>query len=184
MNKILTSIGLIVVLAIGGAYLYFSGKEYVIYITELQIKEKISEKLPRTKTYLLFFETTLDNPRIELENESNRINGGLDINIGVNVDGEDRKFGGSLDISGGLRYVTGVGDFYLTNPIIENISVQGVPDKYEAPVLKVLTTAISEHFEKNPVYSLRSLDPKQAAAKIILKSIVVKDKQIIVTMGI
>jgi len=184
MNKILIWIGLIVVLVITGAYLYFSGKEYTIFITESQIKEKVSEKLPITKTYLLFFETTLDNPRIELEKGSNRINGGVDINVGVNVNGEDKNYGGSLDISGGLKYVSGVGDFYLTDPAIESISVLGVPDKYEEPVLKVLTTAISEHFEKNPIYSLKYLDPKQAAAKWVLKNIVVEDKQVVVTMGI
>ena len=184
MKKILIAIGVALVIAVGGAYLYFSNKEFVITITESQIRNKVAEKLPIAKTYLLLFDITLSNPRIDLENGSNRINGGMDVKISIKINGKDRELSGMIDISGGLKYVSGEGDFYLTNTQIETLSVQGVPEKYEQTVVKTLKTFISDYFNKNPVYSLKASDLKQAAAKMILKSIIIEGEEVIVSMGI
>ena len=68
------AIAILAVLIAGfGAYLYFSGKEYVVRIPESDLQAKLEEKLPLTKTYLLFFELTLENPRIRLQNGSKRV---------------------------------------------------------------------------------------------------------------
>jgi len=184
MKKILTAVGLAFVIAVGGAYLYFSNKEFVISITEHQIRNKVAQKLPITKTYLLLFDITLLNPRIDLENGSNRINGGMDVKIGVKFNGKNREVSGMIDISGGLKYVSGEGDFYLTDTQIETLFVQGVPEKYEQKVVETLKVFVSDYFNKNPVYSLKASDLKQAAAKMILKSIVVEDEKVVVSMGI
>jgi hypothetical protein len=79
MNKPVLSVVSLVILLVVGAYFYFSGKEYVVRITESEIREKLSEKLPLTKSYFFFIQITLKNPRIRLENGSDRINAGLDV---------------------------------------------------------------------------------------------------------
>ena len=66
MRKCLVVLLAVVVLALGGLYYYFSGKEYVYRFSEQQLQERLSAKLPFSKRYLFIFEVTLDKPRITL----------------------------------------------------------------------------------------------------------------------
>ena len=48
MNKIITAV-LIFLACTAAVFLYFSGKEYTIEITNNQLQEKLEKKLPLTK---------------------------------------------------------------------------------------------------------------------------------------
>ena len=75
--------------------------------------------------------------------------------------------GGELDISGGVRYDEIDGQFFLTDPAIENLNIQGIPDKYSERANKVLTKALAEYYADRPIYTLRETDAKQAVAKLL-----------------
>ena len=177
--------GLIIV-AIGGigTYLYFQGNEYRFRFTEAELQDKLAERLPLRKTYLFIFEVVLDDPRLELIEGSNRVNAGLDVTLNIKLNDEPLPIGGELDVSGGVRYEAADGQFFLTEPAIENLSIQGVPAKYTAKVNSVLTKAIGEYYLDRPIYTLKDSDVKNAAAKLLLKTVIVKDQVLIVTLGI
>lgn len=183
MKKTITiSIIILIVLAVS-AYFYFSGREYTIKITEEQIKEKLGEKLPLTKDYLYIFEVTLDNPRVSLTNGHNKIDVGLDIFLNIKIN-KGKPLGGSIDASSGVKYVPEKGQFFLTDPVVENIKVQGVQEKHVDKVNKALSTALSRYYETHPIYTLKQKDIKQAAAKLVLKDVYIKDKELIIKLGI
>lgn len=174
---------LLLIAAVAG-YLYFSGKEYTVRISESQIQQQLAKKLPIRKSYLLIFEITLDNPRVQLRDGSKRVEAGLDLTLNITLDKNPEPLGGSIDVSGGVRYEAEKGQFFLTDPLIENFAVQGVPPKYIKKVNKLLTKALAEYYEDHPIYMLKRGDAKQAFARMVLKDVTVEGKELVVTLGI
>ena len=167
-----------------GVYFYFSGKEYVVRISESEIQEKLQEKLPLMKTYYFIIQVTLDNPRVHLENGSNRVGAGLDVVFNITLNKNPKPLGGTVDVSGGILYSAEKGQFFLTNPVIENLEVQGIPQDYTDKANKALTKALAEYYEKHPIYTLRATDAKQAAARMVLKDVIIENRELVVTLGI
>jgi hypothetical protein len=178
-------VALIVLAGAGfGAYSYFSGKRYVLTFTEEQLHQKLAAKLPVTKTYFLIFQITLDNPRLALEEGSHRINTGLDVILNITVGNESKPLGGSVDVSGEVTYRPESGEFFLVNPVVERFSVQGIPERFTAKVNEALTLALNEFYKTHPIYTLSTLDAKQAVAKMLLKDVAVRGKAVVVTLGL
>lgn len=175
---------MIFITALAGTFYYFSGKEYVIRLSESDLQSKLEEKLPLTNTYLFIIQITLENPRVHLENGSTKVGAGLDVIFNITVGKNPRPLGGTIDVSGGVVYLEETGQFFLTEPVIENLIVQGVPSKYTKKVNTALSKALAEYYKTNPIYSLSSLDMKQTAAKLVLKNVIVENQELVVTLGI
>lgn len=184
MRKTAIAIAVVLLVLIAGGYWSFSGKEYVLRFPEAQIRETLAKNLPMTKTYFLIIQVTLDNPRVHLENGSNRVNAGLDVSLNVTVDKIPEPLGGSIDVSGGVRYDSEHGQFFLTGPVIEGLQIQGIPPAYTAKANNALTKALAEYYSKRPIYTLSDLDAKQLAVQMILKDVVVESRELVVTLGI
>lgn len=184
MSKIFLTITGGAAIVLLGLYLYFSDREYVVTIPEQTIREKLNERLPISKKYLSIFEVTLDNPRVELDSEKNRIATGLDVTLNIRVNGNDKPLGGSVDVSGTIIYVSEDGAFYLNEPIIEKLSIEGLPEKYTSKASTVVEKALSNFYSSRPIYTLKSSDIKHVTAKMILRNLVVKEKNILLTLGI
>jgi len=174
----------IVFAVVAGTLYYFSGKEYVFRFTENQLQEKLDTKLPLTKSYFIIFQVTLDHPRITLINGSKRVNAGLDIILNIRLNNEKRPLGGSLDVSGGVIYLPDKGQFFLTDPLIENLSIQGIPENFTEKANIVLTKALAEFYTAHPIYTLRRTDVKRAVAKLVLKDVVIEKNELVATLGI
>ena len=184
MKKYLLIIPLLLLLVAAAAYLYLSGKEQVIRISEAELQHALDEKLPLTKRYFFIIDVTLKNPRVHLQEGSDRVNAGLDIGLNLQIDKDATPLGGSIDISGGITYSPKNGAFYLVEPVIENIELQGLSEKRRPKVAKAITLALTEYFSENPIYTLKRGDLKQAAARLTLKKISVASGELVVVLGI
>ncbi len=184
MKKVAIISGVGVALLLGAAYLYFAGKEYVFSFSEAEIQQKLEKNLPLTKAYFLIIQVTLKNPRVQLQNDSDKVNAGLDVVLNMTVNQNALPLGGSLEVSAGIRYVDEEGEFFLTDPAIEKLQVQGISEKYIEKANSALTMALSEYFENYPIYTFSSLDAKQVTARMVLKSVVVENQKLVVTLGI
>lgn len=183
MKKIVISITIILLATLVGAYCYFSNREYEFRFSESQLHAKMSEKLPLTKKYL-FIKVRLDNPRINLVNGSDRVAAGLDVTLDLTINKKAKTLEGSVDATGGVKYLAESGEFFLTDPVIEDLSIQGIPDKYTEKANQVLSKALAKYYEDHPIYTLRPTDVKHAAARLVLKNVIIEDKQLVVTIGI
>lgn len=184
MRNILIAAAIVLAVSITGAYFYFSGKEYVVRISESEIQEMMQEALPFTKTYLFIFKITLDNPRVELANGSDRIKAGLDIVLNIQLGKDGIPLSGSADLSGGVLYEPIDGSFYLTNIEVEQLSIQGVPEEYTDRVASVVGAALADYYSTRPAYQLESDDLKQAAALLVLRDVNIENNELIVTLGL
>jgi len=160
------------------------GKGYEVRVSQAQLQERLDKRFPRTKTYLYVFRVTLENPRVHLDNGSRRVGVALDFVVGLGLGGEGNRFAGSLDFTSGLSYAADTGDFYLTDPLIERLSIEGLPPRQTERLRAALSTAIAEHALTHPVYSLKETDIKQAAARLTLKKVVVDQGDLVLTMGL
>jgi hypothetical protein len=184
MKRILLMILVILLLLAGGTFYYFSGRQYVYTFSENQIREKLADRLPFKRTYLFFFDVTLDNPRVSLADESGRISAGLDITLGIRIGGQPVPLGGTIDVAGRLDYRADEAAFYLADPEIENFFIQGLPQEYAGKVSKVLADGLRDYFSNHPVYSLRDGRSRDLAARLVLKDVVVRDHMLVVTLGL
>jgi hypothetical protein len=175
---------LLIAAAIASVYYDFYGREYVYRFTEAQLRQALSKRLPFTKSYLLIFQITLDHPRVTLMNGSNRVRAGLDIALNVRVGNELLPIGGSVDASGGVRYDPSAAQLFLTQPKIEHLELQGVPEQYASRVASALSEALGAYYADHAIYTLSSLDSKEFAARLVLKSVTVKEQYLVVTLGI
>ena len=182
---IIAILALLVLLGLAfGTYLYFQGREYRYRFSEQFIQEKLAERLPMTKTYLAIFQVTLDQARVFLKEGEDRIHAGVDITLNLRINNASQPLGGSVDLSGGINYVAEEGSFFLIDPVIERLAVQGLPEKYLPQIQAVLTKALTEFYAGRPLYTLNMEDKKQWAARLVLKQVIVEDRELVVTLGI
>lgn len=184
MKKVAIVAVVVLITLLAGTYYYFFGKEYVVRLSESDIQSKLEEKLPLTKTYLFIIQVTLNNPRVHLENGSRKVGAGLDVVFNITLNKNSKPIGGTVDVSGGVLYLAENGQFFLTDLVIESLTVQGIAPKYTDKANKALTKALAEYYKNNPIYTLRVSDAKQAIAKMVLKGVIVENQELVVTLGI
>jgi len=177
-------LALFVMLGAGATAFFLTQDQQVeIRLSEDQILQAVGKKLPFKKTYLIIFNVKLDNPRITLLEGSDRVQAGLDATVKVKL-GDERPFRGSADISGNVRYVPEQGEFFLMDPEIETLSIEGVPDSYADKIDAIMTTALAAFFDARPIYTLKESDTKQAAAKLALKDVAVENGELVLTLSL
>lgn len=184
MKKRVTIVGVLLVLVVASAYFYFADREYVFRFSETEIQNALEKSLPLTKTYLFIIQITLKNPRVQLENGSSRINAGVDVALNITVNQNSDPLGGSVDVSGGVRYVSETGQFFLTDLNIERLQIQGISDKYTDRVKSALTKALAEYYSEHPIYTLSAIDAKQATVRMVLINVIVENHELVVTLGV
>ncbi len=167
-----------------GAYLFMTEEGFVYRISEGQIRSKMSEKLPLTKAYLYVFEVTLDNPRVELIEGTDRVKAGIDVGLNLLIGGQDEPLGGTVDASSGIRYVPETGQFFLTDPHVEDLEIDGVPAAYAIQLNSVLTTALTEYYQSRPIYSIEGKETKDVLARLLLKDVTVENKKLVIRLGL
>ncbi len=170
-------------LLVAGAVFLFSQRDFVLRFSETDLRERVDDRLPWTKRYLFIFEVTVDNPRIDLVDGSDRVAGGVDLQLNIDFGDSDIPLGGAVDVAGGVRYQAENGEFYLTDPEIENIRIQGVPDRFANQANVAISLALAEFYRTRPIYSLDDTDASHLAARLVLKDVTVEDEHLVVTLG-
>jgi hypothetical protein len=173
----------LLVVAVGAAWWHFAGREYVVRFGQAQIHEQLDRRFPISKS-LLLLQVDLEHPRVTLHEGSSRVSLGLDVTLNIRVDNESRPLGGSADVDAGIRYDPADGTFHLTDPVVRQLQVQGIPERFHAAAMKLVAKAFTEFVEREPVYRLKTTDIKQATARLLLKSVVVENNELVITLGI
>lgn len=181
-------IGAVICLTITAGALAWSlwGNRFQVVITEQQIVDKLHEKFPFRKTFFRLLDLTLQDPEILLEEGSNRVAFGLEIQTNIRLAVNGDPYGpliGRIKLSGLVRYDANTAQFFLDEPRVERLEIQNVPESWSERLNQAATKAVSEILSRAPIYRLNSADLKQAAARVVLRDVVVKDKKVFVTLG-
>ena len=184
MKKALAAVAILLVVAAGAAYFILRGETYEIRLTEQQIQERLDQKFSITKKYLLIFDVTYKNPRVALVEGSDRIQFSLATELSFPLGSERKTVSGESQVTAGLRYDPERYQFYLVDPQIDRLDIQGIPAALTEKSENALKAVATEVLERYPIYTIKPTDIKKATARMILKSVVVRNGELVITLGL
>ncbi|WP_237065722.1 DUF1439 domain-containing protein [Microbulbifer guangxiensis] len=175
-------IALLLLAAVG--YLFYANREHQIRIPEARLQQRFEQRLPLTKTYLKIFDVTLENPRVQLQEETGRIGAGMDIQVELRTPNKTRQIQGTVDMTGLVRYEAGSGTFYLNEPRIERLELGNLEEPTLERVRTLIQRALEEYFSLQPLYELKPGDIRQRAARMVLRKVEVQGDELVITLGL
>lgn len=181
---ILAAVGFLVLIAGVATTVYLlQGKRYVVELTEPQLQAQLDQIFPIEKSYLIFA-LRLFEPQVHLVEGADRVTFGVKAALNVRLEGEPKNLGGEGAITAGLEYNPKDYSFYLHDPRLERLEVQGIPVKHVEAVNALAERLARTRINRLPVYTLSRDDLKQVAARLVLKGLVVRDEKLVITLGL
>lgn len=180
-RRFLAILGIILLAVAFGAWLLY-GKTFTIVLSQDKLQEALDSKFPITKTHLGLFTVTYSNPKVILEEGSDRLHVGADAEALFTMNAKRVK--GGARISGSLEYARERGEFLLKDARVEVLNIPGLPEIYAGKVREVASAAVKQFLERMPVYKLNQADMKLSLAKLLLKDVEMRNKTLVVSMGI
>lgn len=143
------------------------GFTYTKTISSDEIQKKINSKFPLSKKSFLF-NLILSDPKVILKNGVNRI--GIDVDLTLFA-GKKEIAKGSVYIHGQIDYLAKKGEFFLKDPRIDNLTLQGINQKIVKQIESMLELVARNSLNQFPIYRLNEEKLKHRFAKSLLKSI-------------
>lgn len=148
---------------------------YVVEMTQEQLQVMLAKGFP-LKREVAFATLTFDQPRLVLEQGSNRL--GLALTLLAEMPGQ-RPARGSGMIDGELEYHADTGEFHLRNPSVKSLSFDGLAPQYNALLQGVVAEYAAQTLPIVVLYRLDESEMRQAMARRMLKSVQVKDGKVL-----
>ena len=153
---------------------------YTLELTEAELQQRVSASMPLSKKQF-FTELTLFEPRVDLIADSNQIGVFSKIHFKLN---KQLQFQGQIKIRGQLTYRADEGAFYFKAPIIEALSIEQLPQKYQAKAISIAQKSATYLLNSMPVYRLKADQLSHNVAKATLKSVTVKDEKLLLELAL
>jgi hypothetical protein len=157
------ALGSVALLALAGCGALPSGPRQ-IDISQAQLLERIASRFPVKQRYLGLFEVTLDQPRLRLLPEENRVGTELSYLVGVPLPGSS-DIKGKLELSYGLRYEPSDTTLRLTQARVERLDVDGLNAAQAAQVKKVGGLLTEDLLKEAVVHRLKKEDMESLAGR-------------------
>jgi len=184
VKRVLIALGVALVLSAVGTWLYFRGEKYIVVITQKEIDTELRAKFPVTKAALILFSATYSNPKVTLLPGTNRIRIGIDTELDIKLPSQTKKLNGKITVTTSFSYDNETKQFFLADPVISKLEIQGIPPEYTDKVTGFLSENLSEYLQKFPIYRLKANDAKGAAIKLLLKDVQVTNQEVNITLGL
>ncbi|MDH5637492.1 MAG: DUF1439 domain-containing protein [Nitrospinota bacterium] len=149
---------------------------YSVTLTKQDIQAQVEQNFP-VKEKSMFSTLTLRNPRVELKEGTERV--GLVVDAVVTALGDIRT-DGVVHMDGALRYVREKGEFLLVDAIARKVEIDGASEMAQRTVADLITVALRDYFEKNPIYKFDPKDLTQMMIMSALKSVEVSDGKLVI----
>jgi hypothetical protein len=152
---------------------------YTIRFTAAEIQQSLNRKLPISKSKFLV-RATVQSLEVALRQGPDRIL--LRPQVEVSIAGQSALTGRAL-VEGQIRYAPDTGEFFFDAPRMVEVSVGGIPESMRQHAEDLIATCAEAYLTITPVYRLRQTDFKQSLARMLLKSVKVRDGQLQVVIG-
>ena len=149
-----------------------------LVFTREDLQAKLTKKFPRKEKHPLMA-VTFSNPEILLEPGAEAMSMRLDIKMAPRM-GKQRK--GRVVAQGGIEYRPQQGEFIIVNPRVLAIEFDHLKGKYQKSVQSAADRLVEQYLSEVAVYRLDQKDFKQKMAKLVLKSVDIKDGKLVVVL--
>ncbi|HPF38512.1 MAG TPA: DUF1439 domain-containing protein [Phycisphaerae bacterium] len=177
--------GLLAGLAITVTIAFFAlkGDEFTVYVEPEKIQEAIDAKLPFSKRVALIFDLHIRDTKITLPEGTDRIQASTNIDLGGKLQGETKNVGGAVVSEAGIRYDQENFCFYILDPEVRSVTIQGVPEQYTQRVTDAAKPILQKYLSEVRVYRIRDDNVKMKLAKAVLKRVRVAHGKLELTLG-
>jgi hypothetical protein len=155
---------------------------YEVRITEEEINQELQNALPYSANYSDIVSFTVDNVTVELTEGSDRaaatMVGRVDVLETVNV------FQATVDLTAGVRYEPSTGEFFLTEPEVVSVDVEGIPPALNEPVTLVADLVVGGILESYPIFTLEAEDFTTNLARLVLTEVKIEDGSLVAKLSI
>ena len=145
-----------------------------VLIAPASIEQSIAAAFPLAEE-LSVLTLEITDPKIVLEEGADVI--GLRLVLRASIVGM-AEAEGSLAIVGKVRYVVEESTFYLSEPQIRELTIPGLNEQYVGPAQEAINAALGVALTDIPIHDLEG-----GATRMFLKSVVVRDGQIVAELG-
>lgn len=152
---------------------------YTLKLSESQLQKKVSAMMPIQKNKY-YFTVILSNPQIELLEDTNEI--GLLTHVEVSGP-KGIKGKGMVKLIGSISYESETNQFFFKNPTIHQLKIASISEKYSLIVQKIIQFIARKMLFTYPVYTLKDDNIKHKFAKSMLRSVSVKNKQLLLKLN-
>jgi hypothetical protein len=152
---------------------------YTITLTSADIQRALQSQLPVSKSKLLVTATVraldvefIENPdRILLRPE-----------VGLSIAGRTVMAGRAF-VEGQIRYAPETGEFFFDRPNVADVTIAGLPESMRSTTEEAIAMCGEAYLTAMPVYRLKQSDFKQSLAKMVLKSVKVRQGRLEAVIG-
>jgi len=183
MKRVIAVVLAVLLLGAVGGYFFLKNRGVKLVITQADIDTALKERFPVKKPFLLLFELVYSNPQVTLLPESQRVRVGLDAEVNVKLMGQPKKLGGGATLTGRVDYRPDTQEFFLADVQFERLAVDGLPPEQLQAASGAASKIAEEYVRLYPIYRLKA-DKKLATARLFLKNVEVRNREVVVTMGL
>ena len=151
-----------------------------VKVSREEIQRRLDATFPVDQQVLLT-RVVLEHPKVILTNGSDRIGVGLDVRVEIPIVGPRS---GSVTVSGGIDYRREQKAFFLRDPKLEQIQVEGLTAEQlglvKSPLESVTTAALTVF----PIYEFKQRNVGEITAEHVLRKVYVKDGNVYAELGL
>ncbi|NOX43996.1 MAG: DUF1439 domain-containing protein [Gammaproteobacteria bacterium] len=153
---------------------------FTLEFTEAEVQEKISAMMPLERKKL-FLTMIIRDPIVKFLKNPDKVS--VMANIEASVPG-GMTGTGNVNIVGSLSYNKEEGSFYLKDPIINEMHIDKIQNKYQSTIKDLAQKVVVNVMSTRSVYKLRDDNVKHKLAKSTLNSISVSNQKLIVEFNL
>jgi hypothetical protein len=157
---------------------FATGLPYTLKITEQELQEKLSKKLP-IKREAAYISAEIYDSRVDLIEGSDQI--GVFTHMYVTVLG-NIKGSGRAYAKGVLTYNAEKKAFYLINSNIVSLEIENIPPDLIPEIKKIAQVSLEKALQVSPIPLFSDQKTQEKMAKSSLHSIQVKDQTLLIKM--
>lgn len=126
------------------------------------------------------FSITLNKPELDLLADQQRLSVRSHVIVKTAFGTENH---GHIKVNGKLRYQAEDHSFYVDDPRLVEFNFNDLPPSLQPQVQALLEDIIADAVVKRPVYTLSDKNFEENMAKMMLKSILIKENAVVASLG-
>ncbi|MDK2777958.1 MAG: DUF1439 domain-containing protein [Pseudomonadota bacterium] len=152
---------------------------YEVRLSEQQMQQELDARMPVTRQQGMFI-LTLSEPQLALLSEQQRISihSKALINTTLGLQGNGR-----VTVNGKVRYEPSDYSFYIDDPQVTAISIDGLSPSLEPQLINLAQQALQPALEGQPVYTLSDQDMSESMARMMLKSMTIDGSDMVLELS-
>lgn len=168
-----------------GLVLLFTGcatmSDRTVSITEVQVQQKINERLAIPISLLKIFDVNLSNSLVKFDSKTGSMKTTLDTNLSSQL--SNKVITGKLGISGKLRFDPVTNSIVLDEPKVENLNLDGLDSKQGDIFNLIAQTLGGEMLNGLTLYTIKPEDLKIGSTQYKPKEMLITDKGLQMTFS-